>query len=705
MTTQGLAVPTQTSRSSMGYVAELDGLRAFAVALVLVFHGGWSWMSGGYVGVSLFFTLSGFLVTGLLVDEFQSDGRIGTKRFLVRRMRRLLPASLACLLAVAVLGAFGAFGSQPGLGRDLTGATMQLANWFALAGDTSYAEQVLGTRSPIDHFWSLSIEEQFYWIWPFAIGFALKRSKLVNSVVIATVVGFALAIWIAVAFGPDAAYWATPARAGEVLVGATLAVFVRRQPRRVPSATGMLGLAGLGIVLWAAVTWPSSGGPAYNGALPFFAIASAALIFAAQGGERSSMLRSVLRMPPLVGLGKISYGVYLYHWPVFLLVDEALNQGTAATVSKFSIQLAVTLAVALVSYRWLERPLRTGFGRDRMVAAACAAVTGLVLAVAAIGSFGPADRFADPASAVRQLESLDDIGPLAPLRPEIATTSNDASAPLTPDPQPGEPEGATPTITAEAPGASDLATAAVPDDQPILADVALDAIPTRPVRVLVFGDSTAWNLGEGLADWAASNPLLAQVDLAVVPGCGLVTDGAVPEFEQHGLSNELFAACDDLHERLPRMIEETSPDVVLVMVTVNDIVDRTWVDTEGRLNIFDARFRERALARYERFGSDMSEAGATTLWIKAPTPVVGSDQIVDPLRAQELHGIIDAAVAGLGDERAGSLDLAAWYATSGMDDRAARADGLHLELDAAVEVSERFIGPSLVNLALRTPRS
>ena len=164
----------------MGYVPELDSLRGLAIILVLAFHGGWGWMSGGYVGVSLFFTLSGFLVTGLLLDEFDRDGRVDIRRFLVRRMRRLLPASLACLLAVGVLGAFGAFGSQPDLGRDLTGATTQLANWFALAGDTSYVEQVLSTRSPLDHFWSLSIEEQFYWIWPFALGFAVRRSQVVG---------------------------------------------------------------------------------------------------------------------------------------------------------------------------------------------------------------------------------------------------------------------------------------------------------------------------------------------------------------------------------------------------------------------------------------------------------------------------------------------------------------------------------------------
>jgi peptidoglycan/LPS O-acetylase OafA/YrhL/lysophospholipase L1-like esterase len=675
----------------MGYVAELDGLRALAIVLVLAFHGGWSWMSGGYVGVSFFFTLSGFLVTGLLLDEFEQHGRIDIRRFLLRRMRRLLPASLACLSAVAVLGTFGAFGSQPDLGRDLIGATTQLANWFALAGDTSYAEQVLGARSPLDHFWSLSIEEQFYWTWPFAVGFVVKRAQIVTSVVIATVVAFAVAIWIAKAFGPDAAYWATPARAGEVLVGASLAVFIRRERPLATSVTGTIGVIGLSIVLWAAITWPARGGPAYNGWLPFFAIASAALIFGAQRGDRSSTLRSVLRMPPLVGLGRISYGVYLYHWPVFLLVDRHLGHSVTGNASRFATQVIITVAIALISYRWLERPIRNGVGRERTVAAACATATAAVLAVAALGSFGPADRFANPPLAVGQLEPVDSIDPLGPLEPEVPTTS-DRSASTTAEVSPPLPntDGAAPVRS---------------DDRPVPTDVQLETIPTRPVRILVFGDSTAWTLGDGLEAWAVNNPSLAQVDVAASPGCGIITDGRIAEWDRYDDSDGLVAKCLTLHENLPRIMAATSPDVVLIMVTASDLLDRVWVEAEGPSSIFDAEFRTRATARYSDFSRGLSRTGATTVWIKAPTPQVGSEQLLDPRRTEALHGIIDEAVAGLAYRSAESIDLAAWYGASGMDDRVARADGLHFELDAAWEISERLIGPALVNLALRAATS
>ena len=668
----------------MGYVPELDSLRGLAIILVLAFHGGWGWMSGGYVGVSLFFTLSGFLVTGLLLDEFDRNGRVDTRRFLVRRMRRLLPASLACLSAVAVLGTFGAFGSQPELGRDLTGAATQLANWFALAGDTSYAEQVLNTRSPLDHFWSLSIEEQFYWIWPFALGFAVRRSRVAVSVVIATVFGFAAAIWIAAAFGPDAAYWASPARAGEVLVGATLAVLVRRQLVLGPRATGTIGVLGLTVVLWAATTWPAQGGPAYSGWLPFFAVGSASLVYAARAGDRSTPLRSMLRMPPLVGLGKISYGTYLYHWPIFLLVDRVLDQGPQPTAWKFSIQVVVTLAIALISSRWLERPLRAGVGRDRTVAAMCAGATIVVLAIAALGTFGPADRFADPPQLVTELSAADPIGTLEPLAPVVSTTADDQPRLTTVDTSPPvRPAG--------------------PEDA--ILDVPLEAVPTRPVRIMVLGDSTAWSMGDGLEAWAEDNPSLATVELVVSPGCGLLADGHVAEWSQYDDLRDLETRCRDLHERLPATFDARSPDVVVIMVTIPDLLDRVWDDAEGPLDIFTSEFRTRLTARYTDFGQALIQRGTATLWIKAPAARLGSDQALDPRRTDAFHEVIDEVVSSFGDRHAEVIDLEHWLGASDLDGREARPDGVHLGLDAATEIADRCIGPSLVNLALRSAGS
>ena len=392
---------------------------------------------------------------------------------------------------------------------------------------------------------------------------------------IATLFGFAAAIWIADSFGPDAAYWASPARAGEVLVGATLAVLVRQRVLLGARATGLIGIFGLTVVLWAAATWPAQGGPAYNGWLPFFALGSASLVYAAQGGDRSTMLRSALRMPPLVGLGKISYGTYLYHWPVFLLVDRFMGHGAQPTASKFAIQVILTIAVAMVSSHWLERPLRAGVGRDRTVAAACAGATIVVLAIAAFGTFGPEDRFANPPKLVTELEPDDSIGVLEPLAPLVSTTTNDQPRPTTVELSP-------PFRSVDREGA--------------VLDVQLAAIPTRPVRIMVLGDSTAWSMGDGLEIWARNNPSLAEVDVVVSPGCGLLADGYVDEWSQHDDLNDLETKCRNLHERLPATLAARSPDVVVIMVTIPDLLDRVWDDVEGPLNIFTSEFRTRLTA-------------------------------------------------------------------------------------------------------------
>ncbi|HRD99921.1 MAG TPA: acyltransferase, partial [Ilumatobacteraceae bacterium] len=145
----------------------LDGVRAVAVAVVLLFHLGLSWMPGGYLGVSVFFTLSGFLITALVVREVEHTGRVSIGAFYTRRLKRLLPASLTCLAAVSVLGAAGVWTGVANLRRDLLGALLQVANWVQLLAGESYTElqsKRAGIISPLDHYWSLAIEEQFYWL-------------------------------------------------------------------------------------------------------------------------------------------------------------------------------------------------------------------------------------------------------------------------------------------------------------------------------------------------------------------------------------------------------------------------------------------------------------------------------------------------------------------------------------------------------------
>jgi peptidoglycan/LPS O-acetylase OafA/YrhL len=269
-------------RHQFAHQPALDGVRGLSIVLVLLFHGGFSWMAGGYVGVSVFFTLSGFLITRLLIREHADHGRINVVRFWGKRIRRLAPASIVCLVGVAVLGAAGAFGDAPTLGRDLVGAVVQLANWFELASDVTYSEQVLDLQSPLAHYWSLAIEEQFYLLWPLAMVAVLRRRRPDRVIVgLAVAAGLAAPI-IAAVWGSRAAYWSTPSRIGEILIGAALAAVLDQRHQRPPRWVALLALPALVTIVWAATQWSSGSGPAYDGLFPLFALASAALILSLQ---------------------------------------------------------------------------------------------------------------------------------------------------------------------------------------------------------------------------------------------------------------------------------------------------------------------------------------------------------------------------------------------------------------------------------------
>ncbi|MGH9133576.1 MAG: acyltransferase family protein, partial [Ilumatobacteraceae bacterium] len=167
-------------RPRLPYQPALDGTRAIAVVMVLLFHGGVGWMGGGYIGVSVFFTLSGYLITSLLLAESDATGEVRVGAFLGRRARRLLPASAACIVSIAVCSRYGLLDGVANLERDLLGATFQVQNWVLLASGQSYTDllaDVGGQPSPLEHYWSLAIEEQFYWMWPVVFGWLATRHR------------------------------------------------------------------------------------------------------------------------------------------------------------------------------------------------------------------------------------------------------------------------------------------------------------------------------------------------------------------------------------------------------------------------------------------------------------------------------------------------------------------------------------------------
>jgi peptidoglycan/LPS O-acetylase OafA/YrhL len=371
------------SRPGIAHQPALDGLRAVSVLVVLLFHGQITGFTGGYLGVSVFFTLSGYLITSLLIAERTGTGNTGVGAFYVRRAKRLLPASLLCLTAIAVAAAVTDwFDAVTTLRRDLLGALLQVANWVSLSGSGSYQQlfsESAGQLSPVEHYWSLAIEEQFYWVWPLAfVGLCrVARTHAARTWIIGiATAGFALlAPVITIVWGADAGYWATPARAAEILVGALVAFLL--WGRTAPRWWSAVAIVAFAVLAVAVVTFPAAGGPAYHGALPLVGLVSALLV---AGLQAPGLLRTALGTRPLVWLGQISYGVYLFHWPVFVVLDQ--QRLDLPLPALFAVRMAITLVIAQLSFMLVERPIRRGISW-RPHAIGVAALAGCV-AVAAV---------------------------------------------------------------------------------------------------------------------------------------------------------------------------------------------------------------------------------------------------------------------------------------------------------------------------------
>ena len=635
-----------TQVREFGYQPALDGVRGIAVTLVLLFHAGFGWASGGYVGVSVFFTLSGYLITSLALVEHQASGRLGVAAFYSRRIRRLLPASLVCLAAVMIAAWADQFTGVTRLRRDLWAALLQVYNWAVLAAGDGYAEQMsraAGQRAPLDHYWSLAIEEQFYWVWPLVLLLVLRLSprRRVAAVAGLTVAGVVATIITATFWGPDATYFATPARLPEILVGAVLAVALHHW-RRIADALSRgsavgLALVGLAVVGGAATLWPADGGPAQHGWLPAFALASAALITALQV---ASPLRRAVELAPLVVLGRISYGVYLYHWPVYTLVDE--RRIDVGRLPLFLVRAAITVAVAGVSYVLVERPIRTRRLRLKptfAVAAGACAIAGAVVA------FVP-DRDGDYTFVAQETRSRAAIPPLA---------DGEALEPLTGTP----------------------------------------AQPSRPVRVMIIGDSTAYATGEGMVQWSAEHIDVMRVTAAAAVGCGLNATGMLPD-------DAYRETCEGIRSGLLERVPTLRPDVVIAMVTFRDMEDRMWNPAEGVLTPTDDRFRQHLLDGYELITAQLLTSGADrVVWVIPPKPslppVGDLAPMLDDDRIEAYRRVVRALPLSFpGDVAVADLD--AWLGAQ--PDPPERYDGLHWTLDAAVQVTDEFLVPEVLGLLL-----
>jgi peptidoglycan/LPS O-acetylase OafA/YrhL len=383
----------RAARESEGFRPEIEGLRGVAVLLVVLFHAGVVAIPGGFIGVDVFFVISGFLITGLLIREREQTGGVRLATFYARRVRRLLPAgmlTLACTLVAsfAILSPL----DLPSAAGDGAAAALSVGNVrFALAAGDYFAS--VESPSPFLHFWSLAVEEQFYLVWPALILLAGRgsRPRLGAGLALGLVfVGSLVANVVVTDIAVNWAFYSLPTRAWQLALGGLVALGIRRLGAIPDAIRATAGWAGLALLLGAAFLL--DGSIAYPG---LFALAptlgSAALILS---GTSAGGPGGVLSTAPIRFLGRISYSLYLWHWPILVLSAAAAEGARPATAS--ALLVAVAVVVAWLSWRFVEEPFRVRFPtlarRPHRTILAGAAVVALVVSMAgglvAVDGFG-----------------------------------------------------------------------------------------------------------------------------------------------------------------------------------------------------------------------------------------------------------------------------------------------------------------------------
>lgn len=355
------------------YLPGLEGLRAFAVLAVILYHLDIPGLfSSGFLGVDIFFTVSGFLITAQLIRQFQTDGTIAIGNFYLKRARRLFPAVLGLLIFCILITEWFVSDAAWRTRSDLLPALFYFSNWWQIFSEQSYFE-MSGRPALLQHLWSLAIEEQFYIAWPLVLLVILRRFRERGVLVVAAALALLSSSWmiyLSARHGypqsqdPSRIYLGTDTHTMGLFLGASLAAAWNpwkshaapgTQVRR--ALTDLLGLICISALLWAMLFVTEYDRALYQGGFFWVCLFSIGLVFAAS--QKDSTLSAWLSVRPLAWLGKRSYGLYLWHWPVFALLRPEFELSDNAWVQA-AIRLTLTLILTELSYRLIENPVRTG---------------------------------------------------------------------------------------------------------------------------------------------------------------------------------------------------------------------------------------------------------------------------------------------------------------------------------------------------------
>jgi peptidoglycan/LPS O-acetylase OafA/YrhL len=646
------------------YWRALDGVRSLAVIAVLLFHGGVAWLPGGFLGVDAFFVLSGFLITSLLLHEHMTTGRIRLGGFWLRRVRRLLPALVVVLVVVvAVFPSLLSPTEVDLLRTDAFAALLYVANWRMIyRGDGDYFAHT-AAPSPLQHTWSLGIEEQFYLVWPLVV-VALLAVALRRYLVWVCLSGVALSAVVAyLRYDPidvNRAYLGTDTRAQALLIGCALAaVLTRGYALPVKAVPVVRVAAGMGLVVtgW---LWTHASGTdelLYRGGFAVGGLAVAAVL-AHTVLQPEGLLARALGVAPLARLGRISYGVYLWHWPLFLLVNGERTGLTGPAL--LATRVGLTVAVAALSYVLIEQPIRTGqwpipIQRLRLRAGARTAAAGGAVVVGASAALILVATA--PAPQAPLLAAIPE--PLASSTSQSSSTPSPMERPLR-----------------------------MPGDKP---------------RIAFFGDSVAWTLGFYLPTYTA-----LTVTVPAMQGCGIAR---LPDIRYADEPHTNYQYCHVWDTVWRQSVADLDPDVAVILLDRWELMDRR-LDGEYQ-HVGQKEFDAYLTSELELALSIVGARGGHTVLLTAPY-TRRAERRDGSLYPEDEPERVDAwnrllrRVAEEHPQTVTVIDLNRRVCPDGeftwsIDDLRIRSDGLHFTEEGVRRWIAPWLMPKLISIAVLGP--